>query len=115
MLDNKFNIDEKVLPYVAFAVVFLIILIVVNLLGKILKASVSKSFLGSVDQAAGGVLGLVRSVFMISVLLWIADSLNFNFFERWAEGSLLYGNIAGFAPTVTSWISAFFPFFRDVF
>ena len=115
MLDNKFNIDEKVLPYAAFAVVFLIILIIVNLLGKIIKASVSKSFLGSVDQVAGGILGLVRTAFMISVTLWIADSLNFKFFERWTEDSLFYSHIAAFAPKVTDWISAFVPFFKNVF
>jgi len=115
MLDNKFNIDEKVLPYVAFAAVFFIILIVVNLVGRILKASVSKTFLGSVDQIAGSVLGLVRTIFMFSVMFWIADSLHVKFISSWTAGSWLYPKVAGFAPGVTHWISEFIPFFRDVF
>ncbi len=115
MLDNKFNIDEKVLPYLAFIVVFILIAIVVNLLGKIIKASANKSFLGSIDKVAGGVLALARMAFMMSVILWIADSLNFKFLERWTEGSLLYSSIAGFAPKVTDWIGGFVPFFKDVF
>jgi membrane protein required for colicin V production len=114
-LDNKFNIDEKVLPYIAFAVVFFIILIGVNLLGRLVKATVSKTFLGSVDQVAGAVLGLIRTVFMFSVMLWIADSLNVKIVSQWTEGTWLYPKVAGFAPTATHWISQFIPFFRDVF
>ncbi len=115
LLDNKFNIDEKVLPYIAFAVVFIIIVIGVNLLGKIVKASVSKSFLGSIDQLAGGVLGFIRTVFVVSVMLWIADSLHFKFLSKWSEDSWVYPKVAEFAPKITHWIGNFVPFFRDVF
>src|SRR4051812_31565077 len=53
LLSDKFNIDKKVLPYLAFAVVFIGIVIGVSLLGKMLKLSIDKSFLGKADQAAG--------------------------------------------------------------
>lgn len=114
LLADRFNVDEKVLPYVAFAVVFLLIVIVVNLLGKLIKASVDKSFLGSVDQAAGGLLGLLRTTFMLSIVLWIVDSLEFKFLSHWTEGSWLYPMVAGFAPKITDWIGELLPVFKDV-
>lgn len=114
-LNNHFNIDEKFLPYAAFGLVFVIIVIVVNLLGRAIKASVSKSLLGSVDQVAGAVLGLLRTVFMLSVMLWIGDSLHLSFLSNWSEGSKLYPMIASFAPTLTNWISTVVPVFRDIF
>ena len=52
MLTRRFNIDEKVLPYVAFAVVFLVIVIVVGLLGRMIKESVKQTMLGGADQMA---------------------------------------------------------------
>jgi membrane protein required for colicin V production len=115
MLDNKFNIDEKVLPYVAFAVVFLVIVIIVNLIGKSIKSSLDKSLLGSMDQFAGAALALIRSAFMISVMLWIADSLQFQFLNNWSEGAWLYPRVATFAPKLTTWLGDYFPFFKDVF
>lgn len=115
LLDDKFNIDEKVLPYLAFGVVFLLVVILVNLLGKLIKLSVDRSFLGSLDQAAGALLGLVRTTFMLSVVLWITDSLKLRFFSSWTEGSWLYPIVAGFAPKVSNWIGELLPVFKDVF
>lgn len=115
LLDQKINVDEKVLPYVAFGFVFVVIVIIVNLLGKAIKASANKSFLGSVDQPAGAFLGLLRTAFMFSVILWIVDSLKFKFLPHWTEGSWLYPTVAGFAPKMTNWIGEYFSFFKDVF
>lgn len=115
LLDNKFNIDEKVLPYIAFAVVFFVIVIVVNLVGKAIKTSMNKSLLGGFDQVAGASLALVRTVFMFSVMLWIADSLHFRFLNNWSEGAWLYPRVATFAPKMTAWLSEYLPVFRNVF
>jgi membrane protein required for colicin V production len=115
LLSGKIHVDEKVLPYVAFAIVFLVIVIVVNLLGKLLKVSLDRSLLGGIDQIAGGLLGLARTAFMLSIAMWIVDSLKLAFFTRWSDHSWLYQIVAGFAPKITEWISDVFPVFRDVF
>lgn len=114
LIANKFDINEKVLPYVSFVAVFLIVVGVVSLLGKLISASVNKSFLGPVDKTIGGVLGLVKSTFMFSVVLWIVDALKLSFLPNWTEGSWLYPLVADFAPAVTNWISTLMPFFKDV-
>jgi membrane protein required for colicin V production len=115
LLSQHYNINEKVLPYVAFGVVFLVVIIVVSLIGNVLKASLDKTIFGNVDQLLGGVLGVIRTAFMISVLLWITDSLKISIPEHWTENSWLYPFTAKVAPTVTSWVNYVFPFFRGLF
>jgi len=115
VLGEKVHINKDVLPYVAFAVVFIAVVIVVNLLGKLVKASVDKTLLGPLDDVGGALLGLVRTTFVFSIALWIIDSLKLSFISAWTEDSWLYPMVAGVAPKFTHWIGGFFPFFKDVF
>jgi membrane protein required for colicin V production len=115
LLAEKFNIDQKVLPYIAFAVVFIAIVIVVQLLGRILKASVDKTFLGRLDQIAGSVLGFFKMIFLASVAIWLVASFDYDFPEKWTNDSWLFPRVAAFAPETASWISEIFPVFRDIF
>lgn len=115
MLSEHYAIDEKFSPYVAFGVVFLIVVIVVSLIGKLLKSSLDKTIFGSADQVMGSLLGVARTAFMLSVLFWIADSLKIEFPEKWTTDSWLYPFTANIAPTVTSWVSEVFPYFSNLF
>ncbi len=115
MLDEHYDINENVLPYVAFGVVFLFVVIGVSLLGKFFKSSLEKTLLGSVDKLAGGLLGILKTAFMLSVLIWITSSLNINVPERFTEDAWLYPTVARFAPAVTAWIGEIFPVFNDLF
>jgi membrane protein required for colicin V production len=114
LLDSRFDINQSILPYVAFAVVFLIIVIVVNLFGKLVKASIGKSFLGGIDQWLGAVIGLIKGIFMLSVVLWILDSMKLEFLNQVSERSKLLPFIANIAPQITSWVGSIIPFFKDI-
>ncbi len=114
-LADEFNIDKNILPYVAFGIVFIAIVIVVRLIGNMLKLSVDKSFLGRVDQIAGAVLGAFKTVFLLSVAIWLVGSLRVQIPDSWTNNSILMPYVAGFAPQVTSWIAEIFPVFKDVF
>jgi membrane protein required for colicin V production len=115
LLDEKFNIDKSTLPYISFIVIFLIVVLLVRLLGSLVKNSVDKTFLGPVDQVLGAGLGMLRTLFMISVMLWILDSLKLTPREEWIEGSWLYPFTAHLAPTVADWAGQFIPFFKEIF
>lgn len=115
MLDEHYDINEHVLPYVAFGVVFLIVVIGVTLLGKVFKSSLEKTLLGSVDKLMGGLLGILKTAFMLSVLIWITGSLNIHAPEKFTEDAWLYPTVARFAPAVTGWIGEIFPVFSDLF
>jgi membrane protein required for colicin V production len=115
MLAEKYQVDEKILPYVAFGVVFLIVVIIVSLLGKLLKSSLEKTVLGDVDKIAGSVLGLLKTAFMVSVVLWISGSLEMKIPSSWSEDSWLYPLTESFAPAITTWVAQIFPVFSDLF
>ncbi len=114
-LSSQFEINESILPYVAFAFVFIAILIGVTLLGKIIKISIDRTFLGSIDQAAGSILGILKAAFLLSVVLWIMQLFEIRLPESWAEESWLLPYVEAFAPLVASWIGDYVPFFNDVF
>lgn len=114
-LERYYDIDDNILPYVAFGVVFIIVAILVGLLGKILKSSIEKTVLGNADQFAGSAIGILKAAFMASVLLWIASAVKYHFPDHWTEDSWLYPPISAFAPTITSWVAEIFPVFSDLF
>lgn len=115
LLEEKFNADRSTLPYISFIVTFLIVVLLVRLLGSLVKNSVDKSFLGTVDQALGAGLGAFRTLFMLSVVLWILDSLKLTPRTEWVEGSWLYPFTAHLAPKVADWFGQFIPVFKDIF
>lgn len=114
-LADRFDIDKKMLPYVAFAIVFIIIVLIVMLIGRTLRLSIDKSFLGRVDEIAGSFLGAIKTVFLISVLMWILSSLKVSFPDHWTESSKIAPWVADFAPDFTEWVSQYVPVFKDLF
>lgn len=114
LLADRFNLDEKVLPYIAFGVVFGVIILIVNLIGRLIKASFNKSIFGWFDKGAGALLGVVNSIFMLSVILWITESLRLHLPKHWTADSSLHPLVANFAPNITKWVAGFFPIFGDV-
>lgn len=114
-LQDEFHADKAVLPYIAFVVVFILIVLVVTLIGRMFRDSIDKTFLGSMDKAMGACLGLFKTAFMISVIIWITDSLKFTPPEEWISESWLYPFTASIAPKVSSWVGSFIPFFKEIF
>lgn len=114
-LEEKFNADRTTLPYISFIVIFLLVVLGVRLLGTLVKHSIDKTLLGSADQALGAALGVFRTLFMISVVLWILDSLKLSPGEKWVEGSWLYPFTAKLAPAIADWAGQVIPFFREIF
>lgn len=114
-LQDHFHADKAVLPYIAFFVVFILIVIIVTLIGRMIKQSINKSFLGSMDSVMGACLGIIKTAFMFSIIIWIIDSLKFSMPEEWVNGSWLYPFTAQLAPTVSGWIGDFIPFFKEIF
>ena len=114
-LQDEFHADKATLPYIAFIIVFVAIVIVVRLIGRMFKLSVDKTFLGSMDKIMGAVLGMFRAAFMCSVIIWIADSLRFAPPDGWIKDSWLYPVTASVAPVIANWAGSFIPFFREIF
>lgn len=115
LLEEKFNADKSTLPYISFLVIFIIVVVLVHLLGRMIKHSIDKSFLGTMDQSLGAALGIFRTLFVLSIVIWIFDSLKISPKPEWTEGSWLYPFTAKLAPKVAGWLGNFVPVFKEIF
>ena len=96
ILKDFLNITSRYLSYIALAVTFLLVVIVVYLLGKMLTRLVDIISLGLVNKLLGTLLGIAKYFIMVCVLLMIVDALNdkFHFIsEETRENSLLFDSL----------------------
>jgi membrane protein required for colicin V production len=114
-LERSYHIDAKALPYIAFTAVLVLVVFAVNLLSRFISKKVDHSFLGKVDQVAGGLMGLFRSGFMMSVFLWLFYSLKFGFPDDWTADSWVLPMVSKLAPNIMHGIGYILPFFRGIF
>lgn len=115
LLDQHFDISGDLLPYVAFMVIFIGIIILVNLLGNMIKKVVDMTLLGPVDKLAGALLSVVKWAFGISVLLWLTASFGITFPEDWTADSILYTKMLNFSVYLVEKLSFIVPFAQDLF
>jgi membrane protein required for colicin V production len=113
-LEEEFFIDEYALPYIAFGAVFAGVILLVNLLAKLVFDRYPDPLLGLLDPYAGGFIGFLRTSFMISIVLWLLDSLQIHFPSEWTTDSWLWQMVAHFAPDTLKAIGNLVPFFADL-
>ena len=102
-LENNVEWDEKYIKIVAFAVTFVIIVFTIALAGKALTKLANLAALGILNKLLGGVFGVLKIGFILSVLLIIFETFNgtLTFVERDdIEQSVLYNPLKQLAPTI---------------
>jgi membrane protein required for colicin V production len=114
-LSREFNADKEVLPYVSFVIIFIIVMLLVTVIGRSIKDSLDRTFLGRIDAIAGAVLGLVKYAFGISVIIWLIEAFQISFPEGWKEESTLYPIAAKVAPMLSDYFGEILPFFKETF
>ncbi|MFM7194614.1 MAG: CvpA family protein [Bacteroidota bacterium] len=113
-LSKEFGVTGNYVPYVAFLVIFLIILIGVKLAGSIVRSAIEGTTVGEIDQWMGAGLGLIRYTLVISFLLVALNRLDLGLPERWTSGSVVFPVVEGTAPWVTDLAGGSFPDFREL-
>lgn len=114
-LNDQFGIHGQLLPYLAFVMIFIGIVLIVNLLGKSLKTVLNMTLLGSVDNIAGAVIAILKWSFGISVIFWLTNSFGMLPPASWTDGSILYPFLITWAPQVVGAFSHVLPFADDLF
>jgi membrane protein required for colicin V production len=115
LLHTHFNADQSFLPYLAFIIIFILVIILVVFVGRRIKNSVDQTFLGKVDALAGAALGAIKYAFCLSVVIWLAESLKIQLPENWVAGSTLYPITAKVAERTSGFLGQFIPFFKEIF
>ncbi len=101
-LIRQVDIERKYLPVTSFAVTFLGIVIIINLLAKLLTNLMKAIALNGINRFAGAVFGVLKWGFLLSVLLFLwrpVQEGSVNWPSRAdREQSILYEPVAEFAP-----------------
>lgn len=106
---------DSLLPIIAFTIIFIGIIVMLNLLGKVVKRILDLTLLGSLDDIIGSVMGIIKWALFISIFFWIFESFGGKISDTTTGDSMLYEPIAGFAPGLFNLISGLFPTILDFF
>ncbi len=106
-ISQFFNTYSPVLSFFSFIAIFVCVIILANLLGRTLKATIYLTPMGHLDRLAGAVLGVLKWIFYISAALWILDVLEIEI--NAVSESQWYTGVHSFAPFVVQKVEIWFP------
>jgi membrane protein required for colicin V production len=113
-LGESTNINTKWLPFLAFVLVFIAVVLIIHWGAKFIEKAVELAFLGWVNKLAGVVLYAVLYALILSVLLFFAAQMHV-FTEQTIEESRTYGFIQPWGPGVLDAVGKVIPLFSNVF
>jgi membrane protein required for colicin V production len=102
-LMDKVDWNEKTVNITAFAITFIVIVLVITLAGKALTKLADFAALGILNKFLGGIFGVLKIAVILSVVLIIFDSMNktLPFTDKEdLEDSMLYEPIKSLVPSI---------------
>lgn len=113
-LSTTISASGKWLPVISFILVFLIVVLLVNLAGKMLQKSVEMVLLGWVNRIGGMILYALLYSIIFSIFLFYAVQLHFIKPET-IRASQCYSFLQPLGPAVIDKLGSVIPFFKDMF
>lgn len=110
LLKTWFEVSPAVLQIISFVLLFIVVVFVLNLIGKALKAILKFAMLGWADKLLGVVLSLLVTCLVLGLLIILFNTINTKFelvSEEVLSQSVLYGPLRDIAYTV-------FPYFKEL-
>jgi membrane protein required for colicin V production len=102
-LESRVDWNEKTINIAAFAITFIIIVLVISLAGKALTKIADFAALGIINKLLGAAFGFLKLALIASVILVIFDSANKTLplmDEKTTQDSMLYEPVKAFAPMI---------------
>jgi len=104
VLAKNIHVSPAVLPYIAFAIVFACIVLIVIALTKFLETILKSASLTSLNKVAGSLLGMAQYALIVSVILWLVKSFEPGFYVIPAKAqteSMTYNPVLKFSTFIT--------------
>jgi len=102
-LESKVSWDEKYINIVAFAITFVLIILIISLAGKALTKLADFAALGIINKLLGGVFGALKIGLILSIVLMIFSRMNKSIpfvSEAELKNSILYEPVKTIAPLI---------------
>lgn len=100
LLNDTFpNMRDEYVTILAFAITFVIVVIVVFLIGRLVEKLINLIALGFLNRLAGAILGLLKAGVLLSIILVIINKVDDDLISAEnKQNSMLYGPVEGIAP-----------------
>ena len=113
-LQKFINGYEKLLPYLAFLLIFILVVLTMKLLAWLLKKGLNLTPLGAVDNLAGAILGILKWSLGISFMFWIFSIFGLDFPSSATSDTFLYPIVASLAPFFLDYVDTIIPFTKEI-
>jgi membrane protein required for colicin V production len=113
-IGSNVEISQRWLPFVAFFLVFILVVLLVRLGARFIEGAMRMMMLGWLNRLGGVLFYILIYFFILSILLFYATQLHLIKTET-IQASATYGYIAPFAPKVLDILGTVIPFFRHMF
>ena len=113
-LQHNVTVSSKWLPVISFVLVFVLVVFVIHLGGKLIEKTFEMAMLGWANRLAGVLLYIVLYTIIFSVFLFYADKLKI-FEKTTIQSSQTYPVVAPLGPKVINGLAKSMPFLKDSF
>ncbi len=113
-LGRNISVSQRWLPFLAFAAVFLGVVLVVRLGAKLIENVLQVAMLGWLNRLGGVLFYALLYLFVCSILLFYAAQLHI-IQPQAQQASVAYPYLAGLGPKVIDGLGVVLPFFKNMF
>ena len=102
-LRDTLGMKTKYLPLISLIVTFILVVIAVNLIGRLIEKLIDVVALGFLNKSMGGVFGVLKAIVLLSFIIFFiekADKKKVILSEDLTENSIFYPYIRPLAPTL---------------
>ena len=113
-LGNSANINAKWLPFISFAIVFFVVVLLVRWGGKLIEKTFQMALLGWVNRIGGIVFFAALYIIIFSIFLFYAEKIHLIKPET-IKASQTYSFVQPWGPIVIDNFGKVIPVFKDMF
>ena len=111
-LTDRSDLSPELLSVLAFLAIFIVVVIALNIAGKLIKIVIDLTPIGAIDGLVGALLGMLKWALGVSIILWVMDKAQLGLPSD--EQSTLLVTIKQVAPYVFEQMVAWSPYFEEL-
>jgi membrane protein required for colicin V production len=108
LLTDLFDLKTKYLKLISFILTFILVVIAVNLIGKLIERFINMVSLSFLNKSAGGVFGVLKAVVFLSLIVFFIEKVDKEkviLSTELTQKSIFYTYIQPIAPTMINTFS----------
>ena len=113
-IGSNVEVSQRWLPFLAFFIIFVLVILLVRLGAKAIEAALRMMLLGWLNRLGGVLVYALLYLFIFSILLFYATQMQL-IKQQTINASVSYGRIEPLAPKLIEILGTAVPFFRHLF